>query len=284
MPALTLAALGVLVGFFAARQPDAEQLRDRLDAYLTAYQPELSTLLAREVMTQTIESSTSRRPGSLPPYTQRKLDSEVAFMSLPGEAGWLGIRMVRKVNGRPVKTAGPSIPQALGSGDAEGTARKLLSESAQYNLGTARNINLPNLPLELLHPRHRGLFDHSVSGADSIRGQRVLRLAIVEVGSVPLIRGPDGERITSRITAWITPAGELLRADVRMRLSDHEGPQREPTIRVEYKLHEELGLLVPVEMREEFTTGTFGVTGLGVAKYSEFRRFQTSARILPPPQ
>jgi len=34
--------------------------------------------------------------------TNRRIHSEVAFVSLPGDAGWLGFRRVVKVNGKIV--------------------------------------------------------------------------------------------------------------------------------------------------------------------------------------
>ncbi len=41
-------------------------------------------------------------------------------------------------------------------------------------------------------------------------------------------------------------------------------------------------MLVPTEMRETFPVEQ-PAAGTGVARYSNFRRFQTSARIVPPP-
>lgn len=41
--------------------------------------------------------------------------------------------------------------------------------------------------------------------------------------------------------------------------------------------------MVPSEMREDFGVANVPSGGTGVAKYSNYRRFQTSARIVPPP-
>ncbi len=51
---------------------------------------------------------------------------------------------------------------------------------------------------------------------------------------------------------------------------------------VKFKPHAGLGLLVPVEMREVFGSDANGKGGTGVARYRDFRRFETSGRIVPP--
>jgi hypothetical protein len=51
------------------------------------------------------------------------------------------------------------------------------------------------------------------------------------------------------------------------------------TLRVDYMPHRELGMMVPEEMRETFWVP--GGRGEGHARYSNFRQFATSARIVP---
>ena len=54
------------------------------------------------------------------------------------------------------------------------------------------------------------------------------------------------------------------------------------SLRVEFDRHDKLGMLVPLEMREDFRSfGGIGAHGDGVAQYSNFRRFGTGARIVP---
>ncbi len=95
--ALALVA-GVAIG--SAQDPTAEQVRDRLDAYLKAYEPLLSTLVADERMSQRVGPSldVNRRSFTAKPQNLA-LISEVAFVSLPGGAGELGFRRVVEVNG-----------------------------------------------------------------------------------------------------------------------------------------------------------------------------------------
>ena len=58
------------------------------------------------------------------------------------------------------------------------------------------------------------------------------------------------------------------------------GSPFQPTVWVSFKEDAKLGMLVPAEMREEFFV-QLRHGGTGVAKYKNYRRFQTSARIVP---
>jgi len=275
---------GISIGIVAPQAPTPSEIRDRLDTYLAAYEPALSALVARERMTQTIEVALSpsqlrfARPAVV---EQRKLESEVAFMQLPGDSGWLGIRMVVKVDGQTVAANPNALATFIQSDQPLELANKILADSARYNLGSTRNTNLPNLPLELLHPRHRERFSYAIAGHGAINRIKVTILSAEENRSPTLIHMPDGTELISHIKAWVDDTGRLLRAEVRSRPSASRGLHDQPTVRVEFRLHNALDLLVPTEMREEFPTATRGQSGLSVARYSDFRRFQTSARIVP---
>ncbi len=112
-------------------------------------------------------------------------------------------------------------------------------------------------------------------------GEAVTKLVAREAKTPALIHGPNGEPLESRVTAWIDSAGRLWRAEARSRYAEISGRQDEPVVRVDFRYDRTLDLLVPFEMRERFTTGTPGLMGTSTAKYTDFRRFQTSARIVP---
>lgn len=274
---------GIAVGIVAPRAQSPSDVRDRLDAYLSRYEPALSAVVARERMTQTIDTETSAaqlRFARPRPIEERKLESEVAFMQLPGNTGWMGIRMVVKVNGRTV-AARDALAPVLRADQPLELANTILADSARYNLGAPRTTNLPNLPLELLHPRSRKRFSYAVAGHDTIDGTKVSILSAQEDTAPTLIRMPDGTDLFSQVEAWVDDQGRLLRAAVRSRPLTARGWRDYPSLRVEFRRHQALQLLVPIEMREEFTTATRGQMGRSVAKYSDFRRFETAARIVP---
>jgi hypothetical protein len=281
---LLTAVIGAVIGVAASQTPTPGDIRGRLDAYLATYERTLSALVAREQMTQTINGPAA--PGQFrvsSPTTpqQRRLDSDVAFISLPGDIGWMGIRVVRRVNGETVDANADALATLLRTEQPYELAKQLLAESARYNLGSARNTNLPNLPLELLHPRHRDQFSYTIAGREVIDRVNVTVLTAEEIGIPTVIWMPDGTNLISRVTAFVDDRGRLLRAEVRSRFPAARGIHDQPVVRVDFKRHDGLDLLVPVEMREQFTTAVQGEMGTSVARYSDFRRFETSARIVP---
>jgi phage gpG-like protein len=66
----------------------------------------------------------------------------------------------------------------------------------------------------------------------------------------------------------------------RPRMRGHATDNRNPTwLRVDFALNQALQMLVPVTLRERFNW--IADTGTSLATYTNFRRFQTSARIVP---
>ena len=73
---------------------------------------------------------------------------------------------------------------------------------------------------------------------------------------------------------------------MRMRPEDPREPgsltlsQTANYLRVDYTQHPELKMMVPKEMQERFWIP--GGMGEGRARYSNFRQFATSTRVIPP--
>jgi hypothetical protein len=277
MKAVLTAAVASAV-LVALQSESADVIRDRLDRYLIAYEPQLSALVADEEMSQRARESRW--------ITNRRMHSEVAFVALPGNAGWLGFRRVVKVNGRAISDRGVPLAQLLseGASDDFDQARLLLADSAAHNLGAPRTINLPNLPLELLHPRNRHRFAQEVFGREKIRGTPTVVLRLHEIATPTVIQQPGAGDMKSVVWAWVEPAsGRLLRAQVAARDVRIGMPPFDAVIRVDFGAHAQLGLLVPVEMQETFFVER-GRSGTGTARYTNYRQFKTAGRIVPPPQ
>ena len=283
-------ALAVLVaGLVALQADDASAIRDRLDKYLIEYEPQLSALVAEERMSQRdgqqLQTNAPGVKNAGPRTTSRSLVSEVAFIGLPGEAGWLGFRRVVQLNGRAIADAGPPLATLLtdGASDDYDQARLLLEQSAQHNLGAPRTTNLPNLPLEFLHPRNRHRLHQRVDGVEKVHGFATTRVVFQEHSTPTIIQRPGGGDMQSLVTAWIeTTTGRLIRAEVRTRDARLGVLPFDNVIRVDFRMDQKLGLLVPAEMKEEFFAGRFR-EGTGTARYTNYRQFKTSARIVPPP-
>lgn len=268
----------------AARQDATPvEVRARLQDYLVAYERDLGSVIAEERMQQWPSGGvvTSR---TLRESSKRTFVSEVAFVPLGGGAGWLGYRDVREVNGRTLRRTGPSLSTLLagGSADAGGRARQVLIESARYNLGAARTINLPSLPLELLHARHQARFVTESARSEDAGRCRATRLELVESARPTIIQRPAGGDMPSRVSAWVEQkSGRLCRAEVQTRDAADGTSPFTSVIRVEFADDPRLRMMVPTGMTERFFMAPRG-EGESEATYSNYRRFTTSGRLVPP--
>ena len=219
-------AAASLAALMTWQAPSADTVRDRLDKYLIDYEPQLSSVVADERMTQRDGASRYANSQTAEPTKNREIISEVAFIGLPGGAGWLGFRRVVNVNGKALADSGPSLAVLLtdGASDDYDQARLLLSESARHNLGGARTTNLPNLPLEFMHPRNRHRLHHRLDGMEKIRGISTARMVFEEHSTPTMIQRPEGGDMQSLISAWVEPdTGRLLR--IRKALGGLESPK-----------------------------------------------------------
>lgn len=276
---LAAAALAITL---LAQAPTAQELRTRLSAYLAEYEPKLSELIADELMIQQNVRGSRSAGGGIGPPEFRTIRSEVAFIALPGDVGWMGFRRVTKVGSKFVDDGLGPLTAGLTAGtqDDFARARAMLAESARFNLGSPRTINLPNLPLELLHPRHASRFSVRVAGKEHIRGKNTTKLVFVEDIAPTIIRALDGSQMRSIISAFVEPAsGRLWRADVITRDPAQGDFAFDHVVSVEFQNNQKLEMLVPVLMHEEFFAGA-NRRGWGDATYSNYRRFQTAARIV----
>ncbi len=274
---MKLAAVAVLALTQLVQPSAINQVVERLDAYLLAYEPQLSELIADESMVQ--ETKDWQNAG---PYRGRKkIVSEVAFIALPQEGGWLGFRHVKTVNNVRVTSSDESLSLALKIQGLD-AAQQLLRASAAYNLGAQRTTNLPNLPLEFLHRRNRPRLAVQDDGSESVRGVKAARLMFVEQMTPTRITQPDtGADMPSVIRAWVDPrSGRLLRAEVRT-FQFAKAKRHQASVRVEFVQNNTVGLMVPSEMREEYPVLPYG-SGTSVARYTNFRRFTTGGRIVTP--
>ena len=255
-----------------------DQLLDRMGAYLIEYEGQLSSLVADERFEQTI-APRGRLSGE-----RLLLESEVAFLRLPGDAEWLGFRDVKKLNSKPIRDPGPPISELLASpADAFAKAVRVARASARHNLGLPRTINTPTTPLHIIHPRYRRAHHFELAGEANLRGQRAAIISFREGARPTLVREPTGGNLVSSGRIWVdAQTGTVLRVQWNYQAERNlVGAQAigRPFVRVEFGRHEGLQMMVPLEMREVFFTRTGH--GDGRATYRNFRRFGTSARIVP---
>jgi hypothetical protein len=297
--ALTLVVLSVATLVAAQPAPTLAQLVDRMGVYLTAYETQLSSVVADERFEQRIDYGRGSEAGEADTWfgepgavggpgrstrvdrRSRRLESEIAFIRLPGGAEWLGFRDVRKVDGRAVVSSGSSIGTVLASPAGDLTKARAIAEAgAEHNLGSPRTVNVPTAALEIVLPMHRAAHEFVRIEDERVRGTRTAVVRFLEVARPTLVKEPTGRNLVSSGRVWIEAAtGTLWRIEWVYQAERRDGSAPPPRLRVDFAPHRELGMMVPIEMTEVFAIS--GGRGEGRATYSNFRRFGTSARIVP---
>lgn len=261
----------------AAQQPSLRDVLSRLDAYLQQYELTLASVVAEERYSQTLSVVV---PIGTPEVIRRRvLVSDYALARAPGGQTWTGFRDTFDVDGMPVRDREDRLVALLSAGSAESSsqARRIAGENARYNIGdgvAARNINVPTVVLDMIHSSNRSRFSVSRFGEETIDGVRTWALRFSERGRPTMIRSPDGKDRRSRGAIWVDPStGEVLKTTLQW-----EG-EPDGFITVDYDRDLAIGALVPVRMIEQYRRDEMTVEG--EATYSNYRRFQTSGRIVP---
>jgi hypothetical protein len=262
-----------------AQQPSLRDVLARLDQYLLQYEKTLASVVAEERYSQW----TSRViPIGAPTIIERRvLVSDYALARAPGGQTWTGFRDTFEVDGSPVRDREARLAALLASGSPESSAqaRRITAQNARYNIGeevAVRNINVPTVALDLVHPVNRSRFSFSRSDTETIDGVAVWRLIYTERSRPSIIRDPRGGDRRARGSVWLDPStGEVLKTTLQW-----EGEPR-GFITVNYETDEGIGALVPVRMIEQYRRDRLQLLVEGEAIYTNYRRFQTGARIVP---
>jgi hypothetical protein len=240
-------------------------------AYVEDYLQRFSNVVAEESYQQRLQTRTSN---GFADRAERTLRSEYLLVRVGAEAGVTPFRDVFEVDGRKVRDRDHRLQELFIQPRVESAdiARRILDEAARYNIGGVnRNINHPVLPLEFLLPANRAGFQITYRRVEDAGGVACWRLDYEETGRPTVVRQRDtGLNVAAEGSFWIDPdSGHILRTVVR---TAGAGVSTETT--VVYTFNGHVGMLVPSEMRERYTTG--GERVLGLAKYSNFRRFQVT--------
>ena len=222
--------------------------------------------------------------GSTARTARRQWKAELALVQIPSSGQpavpWLEIRDVVEVDGKPLPDRVARL-ERLTRADPNWTsarAREIVKENARYNLGAVhRTINAPTIPLLVLHPTNQSRFTFGKAGEQKVGGVIAWKVGFREDRSPTLVRAADtGIDMPANGTFWIDPAtGEVLRAEMEC------GAFSESRLSVTYRRHPRFGLSLPVEMIEK-ATGNDGEWVDGKCDYTNYRRFETSGRLILP--
>jgi hypothetical protein len=244
-------------------------------SYLDTYEQKFSAVVAEEQYTQTMKAPSGTMLLSAQP-SRRDLKSDVMMLNL-GNSDWAQFRDVYEVDNMAVRDHEARL-LGLFEKPSAGTlsqAQRIADESASYNVGVTRNINVPTMALTYLTRGHQARSVFQLAGSEAIDGERTQIVKFRETATPSLITTPDGMVATSG-RFWIVPvSGEVRRTELICVVTTPR--VLTGTTTVEYATAPAVGLLVPTRMDEEYRRAG-GETDRGSATYSNFRAFTVDTK------
>jgi hypothetical protein len=262
-----------------------DQILTRLSSYLSTYEERMSAVVAEEAYDQLYEHAVPSSPVQRTEH--RSLTSDFVFLTVSGDLAWMGFRDTFAVDGEPVRDRDERLQRILSTGQADALtqAYRIANDNARYNLGgVTRTINVPTFALGLLEAKNRFRFKVRQNGTEAVDGHLLTRLEFRESRRPTIIRGVEGGDQPATVTALVdAESGAVHRTVVEITAARNRSPLT-TTITVGYREDPVMGMLVPHDMLESHVSPAvmslngFRITGRAV--YTNYRRFQTSGRIV----
>jgi hypothetical protein len=269
------------VGVVAQPAPLSVMLA-RTAQYVASFEQQFASVIAEERYRQqfTTERSIDSETRTVRLVkTSRALRSELSFGWFPDVPGWFGFRDVIEVDGKPVKDRDHRLATLFFEKPSGKLLKRALQESARYNLGTIRrNFNVPMVALQFLGAdvATRFRFEELESERDRDIPVRVVRYQETVRPTIILFNGEENALAHGRV--WIDATGVVHKTELVVGDSDSD-------IRVVtwYSPDQRLNMWVPSRMTESYDyTRRLSDVIECEATYSNFRRFQTGARVILP--
>lgn len=251
--------------------------------YVAQYQPQLTSIVADEVYTQEVVNQSPRDP-QMPRV--RHMRSEIFFMFAQANRDWMAIRDVMVLDGSTLLDR-PDLREALQTLPAGDVAAKFKEYNSRYNIGrTYRNFNEPTLSLLVLDEHHRARFSFDRKRVERTGDTVLVTIAFTEKESPTLIHDPRRGRVFSKGELIVEAGPGRVRRTLLTAKSDAVRLELTTT----YSPDVRLGMWVPTLFREDYEYGVASNSRrldspseyeriLCEARYSNFRRFETSVRI-----
>jgi hypothetical protein len=272
---------GLAVGVvpLAGSPPSQKDVLRRATAFAVRLADELPRMVATETLVQELTTPSAAGQSISKFLTRRRVPTtrqsvaEFAWVAFSGEIDPIGFRDVVEVDGQPVGARTRLVDLLHGSGQGTWSqVRAILQEGARYNLSPgSRNFNLPTVVLFFLLPERVPRFSWK---RRTDAAAAVWELEFRERDKPTLIRQSDGQPIFSRGRVWVEVAsGAILRTELVLKLDPVVY-----TLTTTFERVAAMDLILPVALDERYASPEETVTGR--ATYSNYRRFQTGARLV----
>jgi hypothetical protein len=279
----------------AASAPPLRLVLSRAATYVETFADRVAGVVVAETYVQDVFQPFNRFgtpptniPGRRAQYSgpaHRELKSDLLLVRPVGSDGWLQFRDVTEVDGRRLRDRNDRLARLFlqPSRSTADQARKIMNESARYNIGDIeRNINLPVLALAVLaRGLQPGFQFQMVPAADPASlpksprftpPPQALVVAFHETQIRTMVVSPQGRNLPSSGRFWLDPAtSQVLMTEIGI-----DDQWLKASIFVAYGLVENIDMPVPVEMHERFENKLNGTRVEGTATYSNFREFKVA--------
>jgi hypothetical protein len=263
-------------------QPTIAEILVRAGDFVRDAATQLRDVVADETYAQELFPPGFPGSGLTSRAAQRRMQSEALFLWLLAASNWMFVRNVVTVDGRAVPDSGDRLNQLFKtpSRDAIAYIRELQEENARFDIGPViRTVGDPTFTLRFLAPESQRRFAFNRVGTERIGTARATVIAYKERERPSLVK-VDGQDALSSGTIWVNAAdGTVLRTQLRLRRPNENAIA--VSVSVDFQQDTHLHVWVPRRMAEEYRSRS-GETLVGSATYTNFRRFDTSVRVLAP--
>ena len=265
---------------FPSWDPQDPLLRQATE-YVSQFEQTFSSVIWRERYEQT---SRRRRQFSTTGATfsavtaRRSLESELFLVWLPRDSTWLAVRDVMTVDGRARDESERRLQSVLaGPSISAARLRQLAASNGQFNVGRiVHTFNEPTLALLFLGEHYRPRFSFDGGGSRRLNGRTGVAYEFVERVRPTVIQDHDRD-VAARGTLWLeSGSGRVLQTELELQ---DAASQLHGRMTVRYGPDSKFDVLVPLEMRETYTSAA-GEEVTTTATYTDFRRFETGARLI----
>jgi hypothetical protein len=288
---LSIALLACLtLGSAASNDTSLATVLQRAGVAVERYSRETAVILANETCQQ--RAYRARRENrfvggfSATTVARRRWKADLALLPTPAFAPsgypWVEFRDVVEVDGRALPDRQSRIEGVLqsASGMTIEKARAFTQESSRFNIGpVARNINTPSVVLLVVAPVNQQRFVFEKTGEEAFEGIPCWKLGYHEWRAPTLIRLPENIDAPASGALLVDPSsGEVLRGLLELTTS----AESSGTTTVTFRHVKGFEGRLPIEMVEK-ATAAGGMEWVEARyEYSNFRRFETGARMIVP--
>jgi hypothetical protein len=265
----------------AQRTTSGDPTLDKAQTYVTKFVETFASVMWREQSTQ--EDRTRRQFNAsgtrfLTLRAKRNIVADMLFLWLDRESKWIAVRDVMSVDGVPLQDQDRPAASAFNRRELSiNDLKGLAALNGRFDIGQiVHTFNEPTLAMLFLTARERHRFSFSRPKDERLTGRSVFTYEYKEVVHPTYVQD-HARDVPASGKVWLDRSSSAV-LQTLLELTDPEaGLKGQITIRYGTALN--FDVLVPVEMREVYSSAA-GEEITTTATYSDFRRFETAARIV----